>query len=163
MTDRVCPYCIEYFDIEPVDCAICWRCKGTVFVRVAPTGFQRLVTQLHVELLDQQWPDYLTRAQCVRIVECFEFNLAALEVKIRSGARHLTEATLLLLGEIASGRDRLREDSGRQAPRQRAWLQLARMAHRQGKPYRAYLRQAGIEDPNWNPTRKKAVRLYRVK
>lgn len=90
-------------------------------MRVALNGFQRLVTPLHTELVDQQWPDNLTHAQCVHIVESFEFNKGAHERHLNLSACHMTEASLPLLAGIANGRGGL-PNSSRQATRQRAWL-----------------------------------------
>lgn len=102
-------------------------CEGVVFVQVAPNEFRRLVTKLHKELREQRWPSYLTREQCMKIVDVYQFSAEALDREIRLGARHCTEATVLLLAAVASGRAPIRgvrED--------KALQQLARMARRNG-------------------------------
>ena len=68
----------------------------------------------------------------------FQFGMDAIERELRLGARHATEATLRNARAI----------QGQQTPARRAWLQLARMAYRNGRLYQTYLRHVGVDDPH---------------
>ena len=100
--------------------------RGVLFLQAAHNGFYRFVTRLHKGLREQNWPSYLTRAQCLKIVGMFQFDVVALEHEIRLGARHDTEATLMLLAGVGSAH------SKNDADRQIALKQLERMASKRG-------------------------------
>ena len=110
----------------PADGMGCPRCGEVLFLQAAHHGFYRFVTRLHKGLREQNWPSYLTREQCLKIVGMFHYGVVALEHEIRLGARHDTEATLMLLAGMGSSH------SKNDADRQRALKQLDRMASRRG-------------------------------
>ena len=124
--DSLCPYCFGYIDVTPADGMGCPRCGGVLFLQAAPNGFYRFVTRLSKDLRDQNWPSYLTREQCLKIIGMFQFDVAALEHEIRLGARHDTEATLMLLAGM------VHSNSRNGADRQIALKQLERMASKRG-------------------------------
>ena len=124
--DSLCPYCFGYIDVTPADGMGCPRCGEVLFLQAAHQGFYRFVTRLHKGLREQNWPSYLTREQCLKIVGMFQFDVVALEHEIRLGARHDTEATLMLLAGMGSSHAKNGAD------RQRALKQLDRMASKRG-------------------------------
>ena len=124
--DSLCPYCFGYLDVTPADGMGCPRCGAVLFLQAAHQGFYRFVTRLHKGLREQNWPSSLTREQCLKIVGMFQFDVVALAHEIRLGARHDTEATLMLLAGMGSSHSKAGAD------RQRALKQLDRMASRRG-------------------------------
>ena len=82
LLDMICPYCNHQLNAEPSNGAICRRCCNEVFIRITPSGFRPLMTQLHKHLLAQQWPPYLTREQCLRIADVYQLGTDALEREI---------------------------------------------------------------------------------
>ena len=124
--DSLCPYCFGYLDVTPADGMGCPRCGEALFLQAAHQGFYRFVTRLHKGLREQNWPSYLTREQCLKIVGMFQYDVAALEHEIKLGARHDTEATLMLLAGMVHSNSRNGTD------RQRALTQLERMSSKRG-------------------------------
>ena len=127
LRDRIFPYCNHQLNAEPSDGATCRRCGGEVFIRITPSGFRPLMTQLHKHLLAQRWPPYLTREQCLRIAGVYQLGTDALERELRLGARHDTEAALMLLAGVASRRATMGN-----AGKEKALQQLTRMGEKMG-------------------------------
>ena len=129
MRDRICPYCNHQLNAEPRDGTPCPRCGGEVYIRITPSGFRPLMTQLHKHLLAQHWPPYLIREQCLRITGLYQLGTDALERELRLGARHDTEAALMLLASVASRRVTVGN-----AGKEKALQQLTRMGEKMGFP-----------------------------
>ena len=87
------------------------------------------MTQLHKHLLAQHWPPYLIREQCLRITGLYQLGTDALERELRLGARHDTEAALMLLASVASRRVTVGN-----AGKEKALQQLTRMGEKMGFP-----------------------------
>ncbi len=104
-------------------CVVCaWRVDAVL----RPAG---------VGLWSGHWPSYLSREQCLRIAGAYQLGTDALERELRLGARHDTEATLMLLASVASRRVTMGN-----AGKEKALQQLTRMGGAIGRGERCEIR-----------------------
>lgn len=128
--DQICPYCLErrWALMPDGTCEICRRPAIRVQNHFGQIG---TMTELQWSVYQQEWPSYLTRTECIRILEAFQLGESDLD-EWASWTRHETEATVIIIAGFVSMTVPAYDGSAAEQKRKKARWQLRRMAGRMG-------------------------------